>query len=207
MRATHTQGHHAKSPHEGSAQRHRTRVTQRNGITQKWVTKVVKRVSYACSTISSRVKLQQQISLHSDFFGICLSQPCHAVSLIPILIQEVQRESREAQKSCTHLQTIFAGSGDCVAVGVIRDWEKRVVCNVQMIIGGNCNILPSQQQQIHDLDMGLKEIAAASEQIAARQFHSTHSDVLKDSPPAKTYQKKKTTYVSSIRFFFSDFPL
>lgn len=81
--------------------------------------------------------------------------------------------------------TIFAGSGDCVAVGVIRDWEKRVV---QMIIGGNGNILPSQQQQIHNLYIGLKEIAAASERIATRQFHSTHSNVLKDSPPAKTYQ-------------------
>lgn len=81
--------------------------------------------------------------------------------------------------------TTFAGSGDCVAVGVIRDWEKRVV---QMIIGGNGNILPSQQQQIHNLYMGLKEIAAASERIAARQFHSTHSNVLKESPPAKTYQ-------------------
>lgn len=29
--------------------------------------------------------------------------------------------------------TISAGSGDCVAVGVIRDWEKKVI---QMIIGG-----------------------------------------------------------------------
>ncbi|MCJ1347098.1 hypothetical protein MMC31_005319, partial [Peltigera leucophlebia] len=80
--------------------------------------------------------------------------------------------------------TIFAGSGDCIAVGAVRDDQKKVV---QMIIGGNGNISTNQKQQIDDLYMGLKEIAVVSEQLAARQFHSTNSGVLKDSPPAKTY--------------------
>ena len=77
--------------------------------------------------------------------------------------------------------TIFAGSGGCIAVGVIRDWEKKVV---HMIIGGNGTISEGQQQQIHDLYMGLKEIAAASELITDRQFLSKNSNVLEDSPPA-----------------------
>lgn len=57
-----------------------------------------------------------------------------------------------------------------------------------MIIGGNDKILANQQQQIHNLYMELKEIAAAAERIAPRQLHSTHSNVLKDSPLPKTYQ-------------------
>ena len=81
--------------------------------------------------------------------------------------------------------TIFAGSGSCLAVGVIRDWEKKVV---HMIIGGNGTISEGQQQQIRNLYMGLKEIAAALEPITDRQFLPKHSNVLEDSPPARTYE-------------------
>ncbi len=97
--------------------------------------------------------------------------------------------------------TIFAGSGDCVAVGVIRDLEKRVV---QMIIGGNGNILASQRQQINDLYMGLKGIAAAAERVTARQFHSTHNVALEDSPPGKAYQNDLREFNPLL---LSDFPL
>ncbi len=64
-------------------------------------------------------------------------------------------------------------------MGVIRDLEKRVV---QMIIGGNGNILTNQRQQIDDFYMRLKEIAVAAERVTVRQFHSTRN------PPAKDYQ-------------------
>ena len=70
-----------------------------------------------------------------------------------------------------------------------------------MIIGGNDNLLESQQQQIHDLYVGLKEIAAAAEQIAARQFHSTPNNVLK---PAKIYENDLREFNP---FLLSDFPL
>ena len=81
--------------------------------------------------------------------------------------------------------TVFAGSGDCVAVGVIRDLENRVV---QMIIGGNGNISTNQRHQIDHFYMGLKEIAVAAERVTARQFHSTRDVALEDSPPGKDYQ-------------------
>ena len=72
-------------------------------------------------------------------------------------------------------------------MGAIRDWEKKVV---HMIIGGNGTISEGQQQQIHDLYMGLKEIAAASEPITDRQFFPKDSNVLEDSPPARRYEAK-----------------
>lgn len=56
------------------------------------------------------------------------------------------------------------------------------------MIGGNGSISEGQQQQIHDLYIGLKEIAATSELITDRQFLSKHSNVLKDSPPARSYE-------------------
>ena len=70
-------------------------------------------------------------------------------------------------------------------MGNIRDWEKKVV---HMIIGGNGTILEGQQQEIHDLYMGLKGIAAASEPITDRQFLPKQSNVLEDSPLARRYK-------------------
>ena len=105
----------------------------------------------------------------------------------PALSRFDPRTSKGKQRSDKLLDafaTIFAGSGSCVAVGVIRDWENKVV---HMIIGGNGTISEGQQQQIKDLYKGLKEIAAASEPITDRQFLPKHSNVLEDSPPAKTY--------------------
>ena len=91
---------------------------------------------------------------------------------------------KRSNKLLDAFATIFAGSGSCVAVGVIRDWENKVV---HMIIGGNGTISEGQQQQIKDLYKGLKEIAAASEPITDRQFLPKNSNVLEDSPPARTY--------------------
>ena len=96
-----------------------------------------------------------------------------------------KKGNQRSQEILDAFATIFAGSGDCVAVGVIRDLEKRVV---QMIIGGNGNILTNQRQQIDDFYMGLKEIAVAAERVTARQFHSTRNVALGESPPVKLYQ-------------------
>lgn len=96
--------------------------------------------------------------------------------------------------------TIFAGSGGCVAVGAIRDWEKKVV---YMIIGGNGTISEGQQQQIRNLYMGLKEIAAVSEPITDRQFLPKDSNELKDSPPTRRYEANSRY---SNRFSYSQIP-
>ena len=98
---------------------------------------------------------------------------------------KTSKGNQRSQEFLDAFATIFAGSEDCFAVWVISDLEKRVV---QMIIGGNVNILASQRQQINDLYMGLKGIAAAAERVTARQFHSTHNVALEDSPPGKAYQ-------------------
>ncbi len=102
---------------------------------------------------------------------------------------KTSKGNQRSQEILDAFVTIFAGSGDCVAVGVIRDLEKRVV---QMIIGGNGYILTNQRQQIDDFYMGLKEIAVAAERVTARQFHSTRNVALEESPPVKTLPTRLT---------------
>ena len=104
--------------------------------------------------------------------------------------------NQRIEKILDAFATIFAGSGSCVAVGAIRDWENKVL---YMIIGGNGTISQGQQEQIHKLYVGLKEIAAASEQITDRQILPKHSDVLEDSPPTKKYESSSRKLYELLR--------
>ncbi|MCJ1346244.1 hypothetical protein MMC31_004459 [Peltigera leucophlebia] len=99
---------------------------------------------------------------------------------------EAESGNQRSEEILDAFATIFAGSGGCVAVGVIRDWEKKVV---HMIIAGNSTNSGEQQKQIRDMYMGLKEIAAASEAITDRQSLPKHSAVLEDSPPKRRYER------------------
>lgn len=91
--------------------------------------------------------------------------------------------NQRSKKILGAFATIFAGSESCVAVGAIRDWKNKVL---YMIIGGNGTVSEGQQKQIHKLYMGLKEVAAASEQITDCQILPKHSDVLVGRPSTTT---------------------